>query len=62
MFEVTEQWSHLVDRTSDGFTSPLLSLLHVSPEVLSPREFAISLLIAAIQVAVIAFIFRPLES
>lgn len=62
MFGVSEQWHHLVERTSDGITSPLLSLLHVSPATISPHELATSLLIAVIQVGVIAFIFRPLES
>lgn len=62
MFEISGLWNHLIERTSDGFTSPLLSLLHISPATLNPKEFATSLLISVIQVGVIAFVFRPLES
>ncbi|MEO8003880.1 MAG: sterol desaturase family protein [Betaproteobacteria bacterium] len=62
MFEVSEQWLHLVDRTSDGIASPLLSLLHVPTDTISPHELATSLLIAVIQTGVIALVFRPLES
>lgn len=62
MFDLSVQWNHLIEWASDGITAPLLSLLHVAPEALSPREFSASLLISLIQVGVIAFIFRPLES
>jgi sterol desaturase/sphingolipid hydroxylase (fatty acid hydroxylase superfamily) len=62
MFGVSEQWRHLVEWTSDGITSPLLSRLHVSTATLSSHELATSLLIALIQIGVIAFVFRPLES
>jgi sterol desaturase/sphingolipid hydroxylase (fatty acid hydroxylase superfamily) len=62
MFGVSEQWRYLVERTSDEITSPLLSFLHVSPATMSPHELGTSLLIAGIQIGVIAFIFRPLES
>ena len=62
MFNVYEQWRHLVERTSDGIASPLRSLLQVPADAISPRELATSLLIAAIQIGIIALIFRPLES
>jgi len=62
MLDMSGQWRHLIDWTSDGIASPLLSLLHVSANALSPRELATSLLIAVIQIGVICLIFRPLES
>jgi sterol desaturase/sphingolipid hydroxylase (fatty acid hydroxylase superfamily) len=62
MFNVYEQWRHLVEWTSDGIASPLLSLLQVPADAISPRELATSLLIAVIQIGIIALIFRPLES
>ena len=62
MPDLSGQWRHLIDWTSDGIASPLLSLLHIPASALNPRELATSLLIAAIQIGIIALIFRPLES
>ena len=62
MFNVYEQWRHLVEWTSDGIASPLLSFLQVPVDALSPHELATSLLIAVIQIGIIVLIFRPLES
>lgn len=62
MFDVSGQWRHLVEWTGDQIAAPLLSLLHVSATALSPHELAASLLISAMQIGIIALIFRPLES
>src|SRR5258706_15596144 len=62
MFAVSAQWHQLVEWTSDRIAAPLLSLLQVPAAALSPHEVAASLLIAAIQIALIALVFRPLES
>jgi len=61
MFNLSGHWSHLVEWTSDRVAVPLLSLLQVPATALSPHELAASLLIAAIQIGIIALIFRPLE-
>lgn len=62
MFDASGLWRHLVEGTSEGIAAPLLSLLQVPATALSPHELATSLLIAAIQIGIIALIFRPLES
>ncbi len=62
MFDPSGQWRHLVDWTGDRVAAPLLSQLQIPASALDPREFAASLLIAAIQIGVIALVFRPLES
>ena len=62
MFDMSGHWRHLVEWTSDGIAAPLLSLLQVPANAISPRELAASLLIAVIQIGIIALIFRPLES
>ncbi len=56
-----QAWATLIDLTSRNVVDPLLSVLGVSAAV-SSHEIAASLLIAALQLCIIAFVFRPLES
>lgn len=55
-------WSQAVSWLSDAAIAPLLALLRVRASAADAREVAESLLIAALQVAIIAGVFRPLES
>ncbi len=62
MSDVIHLWSSLVDRFSQHGVAPLLSLLHLDGLAGDPREIAESLMIAALQVCIIGFVFRPLET
>lgn len=55
-------WSHLVDWTSAHAIVPFLSLLHLTGLAGDPREIAEAILISLLQVGIIAFLFRPLET
>lgn len=55
-------WSHLVDWTSVHAIVPFLSLLHLNGLAGDPREIAEAILISLLQVGIIAFLFRPLET
>lgn len=62
MPDLAHLWSQAVGWLSDSTVAPLLAALgaHASPA--ASAEIAESLLIAALQVAIIACIFRPLET
>jgi sterol desaturase/sphingolipid hydroxylase (fatty acid hydroxylase superfamily) len=62
MPDVSHLWSQLTDRLSDRAVVPLLHFLHLDGLTGDPRDIAGALMIAALQVAIIGFIFRPLES
>ncbi|MDB5888072.1 MAG: sterol desaturase [Rhodocyclales bacterium] len=55
-------WSHLIAWTSIHAVSPALLILHIGKSAGSPEEIAEALLIAVLQIGIIAMIFRPLES
>ncbi|WP_049620699.1 sterol desaturase family protein [Frateuria defendens] len=55
-------WSDLVDLLSRHAVLPLLVWLHLDKLAGDPREIAESVMIAMLQIAIIAGIFRPLES
>ena len=61
MSELSGPWLHLVAWTGDRLVAPLLSLLRLSSAAADTREIAESVIIAAIQIGVIALVFRPLE-
>lgn len=62
MSDPTHLWQRAIAWMSDGAVAPLLAWLGASASPGAAREIAESLLIAALQVAIIAFILRPLES
>jgi sterol desaturase/sphingolipid hydroxylase (fatty acid hydroxylase superfamily) len=62
MFDLTQLWSHLVAWLSSHAVVPLLDALHLTGLAGNPDDIAASLLIAALQVSIIGFIFRPLET
>lgn len=55
-------WSHSIQWLSSHGVVPLLNLLHLNGLAGDPNEISEALMIAALQIAIIAFIFRPLES
>ncbi len=57
-----DAWRSLVEATSARVAGPLLDALHIPASALSADELATSLLIALLQVGIIACVFRPLES
>src|SRR6185503_10578439 len=62
MFSPLQLWSHLVDWLSSHAVAPVLDLLHLGKLSGDPRDIAASLLIAALQIGIIGFLFRPLET
>ena len=62
MSDISHFWSFLVTWFSQHGVIPLLSLLHLNGLAGDPYEISASLLIAALQVCIIGFIFRPLET
>jgi len=62
MFDLSHLWSHLVAWLSGHAVVPLLDALHLNGLAGDPHDIAASLLIAALQVCIIGFIFRPLET
>jgi len=62
MSAISEFWSHLVLWFSSHGVTPLLTWLHLNGLAGDPNQIAESLMIAALQVCIIGFIFRPLES
>jgi sterol desaturase/sphingolipid hydroxylase (fatty acid hydroxylase superfamily) len=62
MLDLGESWSQALAWVAASALTPLLAALDVAVAVREARAIAEPLLIAAIQVAIIACIFRPLES
>jgi len=62
MSDISHLWSFLVTWFSQHGVIPLLTLLHLNGLAGDPYEISASLLIAALQVCIIGFIFRPLET
>lgn len=62
MFSLPALWSFLVDGLSRHAVTPVLDLLHLGKLSGDPRDIAASLLIALLQIAIIACLFRPLET
>ena len=62
MFYWSHLWSQGVAWLSSHAISPLLSWLHLTGMAGNPDEIAGALMIAALQVAIIALVFRPLET
>ena len=62
MYSLPQLWSHLVNWLSSHAVAPALDLLHLGKLSGDPRDIAASLLIAALQIGIIGFLFRPLET
>lgn len=62
MLSLPQLWSDLVDWLSRHAVTPALDLLHLGKLSGDPRDIAAALLIAALQIAIIGFVFRPLET
>lgn len=62
MPDLSEWWSHGIAWLSSHAVTPFLTLLHINGLAGNPDEIAAALMIAALQVAIIGLIFRPLES
>jgi len=62
MFDLPRLWIHLVSWLSDHAVIPLLGALHLDGLTGDPRDIAAALLIATLQIAIIGFVFRPLET
>ncbi|WP_266169472.1 sterol desaturase family protein [Dyella subtropica] len=59
---MSELWSHLVSWFASHGVLPVLQFLHLEKLSGHPNDIAASLLIAMLQLCIIGFIFRPLES
>ncbi|MFC5740380.1 sterol desaturase family protein [Dyella tabacisoli] len=59
---MSELWSHLIAWLSSHGVIPVLNFLHLNGLAGNPSEISEALLIAALQIGIIALIFRPLES
>ncbi len=57
-----ESYHHLIAWISVHGVEPLLSRLHMQSIAGNPRDIAEALLITCLQIAIIGFIFRPLET
>lgn len=62
MHTILSLWSNLVAWLSQHAVLPLLTSLHIDKLAGDPREIAEAVLIAVLQVAIIACVFRPLET
>lgn len=63
MLEVFAHWWWLaVDRVSAHAVEPALAFLHLGTLIGEPEDIAEALLIALLQIAIIACVFRPLET
>lgn len=62
MPDISSAWPFLIHWLSVHAVVPLLTLLHIEGLSGNPDDISESLLIAALQVAIIGCIFRPLES
>jgi len=63
MFEtIADGWVQAIDWLSAAAVEPVLELLHLGDSVGNPDDLAEALLIAGIQIALIACVLRPLES
>lgn len=57
-----DSWHRLVLATGEVVVLPLMRLLGLTPTAVDVEEIAATVLIALIQLALIAFVFRPLET
>ncbi|NUS38843.1 MAG: sterol desaturase family protein [Lysobacter sp.] len=57
-----DAWTRLVAWLGDNTVLPFLRLLHLDGLSGDPREIAAALLVAALQIAIIGLLFRPLET
>ncbi len=57
-----DPWTSSVTWLSDSFVLPFLKLLHLDGLSGDPREISGALLVAALQVGIIGFLFHPLET
>ena len=62
MPDLSQWWSHGTVWLSSHAVIPLLTVLHIDGLAGNPDEIAGALMIAALQVAIIGLIFRPLET
>ena len=62
MPDLSQLWQHMTTWLSVHAVTPFLTLLHIDGLAGNPDEIAGALMIAALQVAIIGLIFRPLET
>jgi sterol desaturase/sphingolipid hydroxylase (fatty acid hydroxylase superfamily) len=62
MPDLSHYWSNGITWLSHHAVTPFLTLLHINGLAGNPDEIAGALMIAALQVAIIGLIFRPLET
>ncbi len=62
MASISTGWSELATWLSQHAVMPLLAALHLSHLAGNPREIASAVMIAVLQVLIIACVFRPLET
>ncbi|OOG46892.1 sterol desaturase family protein [Rhodanobacter sp. C01] len=62
MHGIFDFWSAAVGWLADHAIVPILAVFHLTAYVDQPREIAQYFLLTAVQVAIIAFVFRPMES
>lgn len=62
MAVLTQLWTTLVDWLASHAIAPALAFMHLTAWTDSPRDIASFILLAVIQVSVIAVVFRPMES
>lgn len=62
MQSISALWSAAVSWLAGYAITPMLAMLHLTTLVDSPREIAGYFLITAVQVAIVACVFRPMES
>ena len=59
---MSQLWSHVVTWFSTHGVEPVLQALHLRGLAGDPHEIAAALLIASLQLCIIGFVFRPLET
>lgn len=62
MSELLQFWPQLLDWLSIHAVTPIVSFLHIQDVAPAPREIAEAGVYTVLQICIIAFIFRPLES
>lgn len=62
MFEIAQSWSYEVAWLAGHVVAPVLAMLHIQDAAGSPSELAEAGMITLLQISIIMFVFRPLES
>lgn len=62
MFDLSQGWALLATRVADSAVAPVLHALHLTQLAGDPVDIAQAVMIALLQLGIIALVFRPLES